>query len=193
MSTTKPPAEPTSGTRRYPRSFGALVGSMIVLVLAVVAYWALQSLTHPHDEVKPQPVDYLGAVGAAQSVGISLVYPPSLPDGWLATDARLDRSEGMAWSLPMLTDKGKYVGLQQEDHAKLSDLIATYVDDDAKQGEDVTLESPVATTWSTWSDSGGDHAFAAEVGDAIVLVYGSAPVADLETVVRSLTTAPVDR
>ncbi|MFT4286909.1 DUF4245 domain-containing protein [Nocardioides sp.] len=191
MSTTEPATEPTSGTRRYPRSFGALVGSMIVLVLAVVAYWALQSFAHPNEETKPVAVDYLDAVAAAQGAHIPLVYPPSLPEGWMATDARLDRAEGLAWSLPMLTAKGKYVGLQQEDHAKLSDLVATYVEKDAQRGQDVTLESAVATTWSTWSDSGGDHAFAAEVGDAIVLVYGSAPVADLETVVRSLTTAPV--
>ncbi len=163
---------------------------MIVLVIAVVAYWLFQLTINPTAEEEIEPVDYLAVVSAAQDGGIDLVYPSSLPDGWIATDVRLDRAEGLTWSLPMLTAACKYVGLQVED-AKLADLITTYVDDDAMQGSEASIDSGVATTWSTWSDSGGDHAFAAEVGDSYVLVYGYAPVADLETVVRSLTTAPV--
>ena len=47
----------------------------------------------------------------------------------------------------------------------------------------------MARTWRTFSDSGGDHAYAAEVGRDEVLVYGSADVADLRRVVGLLTDA----
>jgi hypothetical protein len=47
-------------------------------------------------------------------------------------------------------------------------------------------------TWQTWSDVGGDHAFSAELTSGplagqTVLVYGSAPVADQETLIGRLT------
>ena len=42
--------------------------------------------------------------------------------------------------------------------------------------------------WATYSDPGGDHAFAAEVGDDAVLVYGSADEDGLLRLVESLTT-----
>ena len=55
----------------------------------------------------------------------------------------------------------------------------------------VALDSEVASRWRTFSDPGGDHAYAAEVGGQTVLVYGSAPQDELETLVESLTTAPL--
>ena len=52
------------------------------------------------------------------------------------------------------------------------------------------------TSWQTWSDAGGDHAFSTELTSGplageTLLVYGSAPVADQETLLRALTLDPV--
>jgi hypothetical protein len=48
----------------------------------------------------------------------------------------------------------------------------------------------VARTWRSFTDSGGDRAYAATLGDAEVLVYGSASAADLRRVIELLTTDP---
>ena len=87
----------------------------------------------------------------------------------------------------MLTDEGTFVGLRQED-APLDDLLTTYVDESPTEGDPVTVPGSVAPRWRTFSDSGGDHAFAAEVGGDTVLVYGSAGVDDLRGLVEALTT-----
>ena len=57
---------------------------------------------------------------------------------------------------------------------------------DAVEGDEVTLDSGVADTWTVWTDEGGDTGYAAEVGDETVLVYGSAPAEDLEEVIALL-------
>ena len=51
----------------------------------------------------------------------------------------------------------------------------------------------VARHWGGYADPGGDLAYAAEVGDHSVLVYGSAPGDDLRAIVESLTTARLAR
>ena len=48
----------------------------------------------------------------------------------------------------------------------------------------------MARTWQLFADSGGDLAYAAELGDDEVLVYGSASAADLREVIGLLTTDP---
>ena len=51
------------------------------------------------------------------------------------------------------------------------------------------MPGSVAPTWQEYADSGGDHALVARVRGDEVLVYGSAPVADLRRVVGLLTDA----
>jgi hypothetical protein len=163
---------------------------MIVLVLLVLAFVVFRGLFRDNDEVEQEPVDYLEAVGAAQQAGATLVYPPGLPTGWKATSIQYDPGPRTAWGLGMLTDDGKFAGVRQED-ADLSTLLSTYVDENPVQGKTVTIDSAVASRWEEWSDAGGDHAYAARVGDDEVLVYGAASVEDLRTLVESLTEAPV--
>ena len=62
-----------------------------------------------------------------------------------------------------------------------------YVDEKAEAGDDARVASDVTDTWQTWSDDGGDHGYATELGDEAVLVYGSAPVDDLESYLGLLT------
>lgn len=185
--------EPKQGARRYPRTFGGLIGSMVVAVLAIVAYWVLQNATHQHPDVRPESVAYLETVGEAQQGGYTLVYPPSLPTGWKATSIHLTPGDSPIWGLGFLTARGDYVGVQQQE-SSLGDLLDTYVDKAARRGADTRIASPIASTWSSWSDSGGDHAFATTFKVSgrtqMLLVYGSAPVADLTAVAESLTTAP---
>lgn len=179
-----------TGSKRYPRTFNGLVASVIVCVVAVVGYWVLQNGTHSAPTVTPKAVDYTGTVKEIQAAGRSVIYPSSLPARWKATGARYTPGDQPAWAVPMLTADGKYAGLQVERTPAL-DVVHEYVDKNARQGSLVTIHSPVGDTWLSWSDSGGDHGFSAKVGKDTVLVYGSASVADLKTLIGLLTTAPV--
>jgi hypothetical protein len=163
---------------------------MIVLVLAVLGYYVVQNLTHDQPEVKPVAVDYLDTVRSVQEAGVNVVYPRSLPHGWIAREPGFTPGDRPIWALPMLTADDRFVGIQQED-APLADLLQTYLPKGARQGESVRLASGLSgvTTWSSWSDGSRDSAFATEIGGDTLLVYGSAPVSDLEKLVGQLTTA----
>jgi hypothetical protein len=119
-----------------------------------------------------------------------VVYPPSLPDGWTPTSVAFDPGDRPAWGVGMLTDDGKFVGVRQEDD-DLDNLVDFYVDEDAVEGDTITVDGALVPEWQEWSDAGGDHAYAASIGDHEVLVYGPAPTDDLLTIVRSLTDAPL--
>jgi hypothetical protein len=118
-----------------------------------------------------------------------VAYPPSLPPGWRATSVDFRPGEPPAWGVGFLTDGGKFVGIRQED-APLDDLLMTYVDEQPTELDDVDLPSSVARTWRVFKDDGGDTAYAAKLGDDWVLAYGSAPPADIEALVESLSTRP---
>jgi hypothetical protein len=136
-------------------------------------------------------VDYRDSVAALQGAGESVLYPRSLPDGWTPTAVRWVPGERPVWALSFLTDEGRFAGVQAEDD-DLDDLLEVYVDERAEQGDDVSF---AGRTWTTWSDEGGDHAFATSVetdgGEQTVLVYGSAPVEDLRALAESLTSDPI--
>jgi len=167
---------------------------MIVLVLAVVGYYSYQNLTHDQPDVKPVAVDYRATVRTVQEAGATVAYPRSLPKGWIVRDSNSMYVPGdrPVWQLPMLTADGEFVGIHQT-NAPLDDLLDSDVPQGARRGEDVRIPSGLdgVTTWSSWSDGSRDHAFAATLGDDTLLVYGSAPVADLKKVIGLLTTAPV--
>jgi hypothetical protein len=175
---------------RYQRSVAGGVGSLIVLVLVVLAFVVFRGVFRDNDDVEQEPVDYLAAVEGAQQSGVRLVYPPSLPKGWTATSIAYTPGERPAWAIGMLTDDGKFVGVRQED-ADLDQLLEEHVDENPVEGETVTVDSPLVSEWQEWSATDGDHAYAASVGPDEVLVYGSASTADLLTMVESLTDAPI--
>jgi hypothetical protein len=185
-------SETTTAARpgRYQRSFAGMVGALIVTVLVILAFVIFRALVRDTPATQVEPVDYLDAVEGAQLEGLDVAYPPTLPEGWVATSVDLAPSDPPRWSLGVLTEDGDFVGLRQED-ASARTMAQTHVDEDAEQGSDVTLDSDLADTWGTWSDDGGDHAVVAEVaGLGTVLVYGSAPEPEIEAYAASLTTAP---
>lgn len=174
---------------RYQRTTGGLIGSILVLVLGVGAFVVFRSLFRDQTQYQPPNIDYASIVSEASDAGIPLVHPTSLPDGWRATNVQFTPGDRWTWDMAMLTDDGTFVGLHEEDD-DVSNLLRTYVDENPAPGDPLTVTGSVAPRWDSWSDSGGDHAFSAEVGSGrqtrTVLVYGSAPVAELETIVRSL-------
>ncbi|MDP2775698.1 MAG: DUF4245 family protein [Nocardioides sp.] len=175
---------------RYARSAGGLLVSLGVTVLAVLAFVAFRAVTTEDLVVRPEPVDYLDTVELAQDSDLQIVYPPSLPDGWIATNVAVVPGDRPAFGLSILTDDETFIGVRQED-ASLADLLTTYVDEEAREEDPTQFDSPIATTWETYSDEGGDLAYATEVGDDTLLVYGSAGADDLRLLLESLTTDPL--
>ena len=160
----RPPAAPATGSAgRYQRSTNGLIGALLITLLFIGVFVAFRAINRDNPDVKPTRVDYLSAVDAAQQSGFKAVYPPTLPDG-------------------------RFAGVRQE-VAPLDQLLQTYVDEHPTQGPTVRIDSPIASKWQSFSDSGGDHAFATELGRDVVLVYGSASPEDLRTLAGDLTTA----
>ncbi len=180
---------------RYDRSFGGLLAAMVVTVLFVAAYVGFRALTRDQPDLEPD-VDYASCVAYLQEADVSVVYPDELPSGWRASVIHFARGTPPAWRLGLLTDDDEFVGVVQE-QADVDDLLEQYVDENPSHGEDAAPDNSLgATSWQTWSDAGGDHAFSTELSSGplageSLLVYGSAPVADQEALLRALTLDPV--
>ena len=114
--------------------------------------------------------------------------PPSLPRGWKATSATYQTGHGTRpGTSGMLTDKGKYVGVE-EALGGVKDLVEQHVDADAVQGKDVTIGGE---TYQTWTDAGGDYAVSRTVphrreARESYLVVGTAP----DATIRDFAGAP---
>ena len=179
---------------RYDRSFGGLMGAMLVTVLFVVAYVGFRALIRDQPEIVPE-VDYVSEVQELERVEVTVVHPCRLPEGWRASSTSFTRGTPPAWGLGLVTDDGEFVGLRQE-QADVEDLLASFVDESPTQGEDAAPANHLGvTSWATWSDGGGDHAFSTTLPSPLtgqtLLVYGSASVAQQEQLIDLLTTARV--
>ena len=168
----------TSGGGRYQRSTGGLLGALIVTVLAVGVFAGLQALKADHPDTAVREVDYQAMVRAGRADQKLLVTAPAtLPNGWKATSATYVTGSSPTWHLGLLTDEGKYVGVE-EALGGVDDLVEEHVDPDAEQGKDVEIDG---ITYQTWTDAGGDYALSREVGVEggpayqSVLVVGTAP------------------
>lgn len=163
---------------RYQRSTNGLVGAMIVTLLAIGVFVVLRSLARVDAEVEREPVDFVAAAEAARGAGFDVVAPARLPKGWTATAVDLEQTDPPLWGMGVLTDQDDFVGLRQED-GSVADLVEVNIDEDAVEGDPLSLPSAVGDTWQSWTDEGGDTGYSIEYADQTVLVYGSAPPEDL--------------
>jgi hypothetical protein len=186
------------GPSRYDRSFGGLIAAMVVTVLFVAAYVGFRALTRDQPEAEPASANYLSCVADLQGADAAVVYPVELPAGWIDTSVAFARGTPPDWRMGILTDRGEFVGVVQQ-ASDVDDLLSTYVDKAPTAGQDAAPANSLgATSWQTWSDSGGDHAFSTVMASGslagqTLLVYGSAPVQDQEALISLLTLDPVPR
>ncbi|WP_426241666.1 DUF4245 domain-containing protein [Nocardioides sp. LHG3406-4] len=171
---------------RYQRSAAGMVGALLVTVIAILGFVGLRALNRNDLEASPETVDYLEAVRNLQGAGRQVAYPPSLPGGWRVTSIDSVPGDHPVWGLGMLTDRGDFVGVRQEDESA-DDLVEAYVDEEATQGDPVSAPGSLAPSWETWTDQGGDVGYAADVDGETVLVYGSAGVDDVRELLERLT------
>jgi len=190
---TGPAKGPEGKPGRYNRSANGLIGSMIVVVLVVVGFVVFRGVFSRDLEVDPTDIDYLDTVSQLQAEDIDPVYPVELPAGWIATNVAFDPTDPSAFGVSLLDDEGRFVGVRQDD-VEPDEILQTYLtpeQPDAVRQDEIDVSGSVAPTWQGWLDDGGDHGFTAEIDGATVLVFGSAPVSELEGVIASLTTDPV--
>ena len=175
---------------RYQRSMSGMVGALLVTLLAIVAFVAWRALNREELELEPEPVDYLETVRTVQAAGETVPYPASLPDGWIATSAEYRPGRDRSWSVGTLTAQQEFAGLREED-ASVDELVSSYVDEDAAEGDLVLLDSPLAGEWRSFTDAGGDYALATTLPDrTTVLVYGSATPEQIRGLAARLVTGP---
>ncbi len=174
---------------KYQRSAGGLVAALIVTVVGVGGLLWLLGLFRSDLEVSQETVDYLSIVGEAQDSGLEPVYPESLAEDWHATAYDVTVGDSPVFELRMLTDDEKFVAVHQES-APASDLVREYVDEEATAIDIYSLSGSVAEAWQGYEDEGGDTAYAAEVGDQTVLVYGAVSPDELQDLIGRLTTKP---
>jgi hypothetical protein len=183
MSQTRSP-----GGGRYQRSTGGLVGAMVVTVLAVVAIAGFNALRTDHKPTPVRAVDYTAMMRAGRADHKLLVMAPAtVPNGWKATSADYQTGSTPTWHLGLLTEHGKYVGVE-EAFGDVQDLVDEHVDPDAQQGKDVTIDGQ---TYQTWTDPDGDYAVSrtVELGGSdreSWLVVGTAPHGTIRDFAASL-------
>lgn len=186
--------QPSGTPGRYQRSAAGLVVSLVVTVVAIGGILYFMGIFRSDFESKPTPVDYLDTVEALQLSGQTPVYPAQLPEGWIATSVRVPTEPEPYFMVGMLTEDDEFVGVRQED-ASFGALLAGSVDEETEQADGYTVPDsvgrPLAREWEGYTDSGGDTAYLAEVGDETVMVYGAAPAEDLHAVIDALTAARI--
>ena len=154
---------------RYQRSTGGLVGAMVVIVVLMLGWVLLRSLTS-HDAGTPtRTVDYKTAVPAARKAAdFALLAPPRLPRGWRATSVGYRDEPRPHWHLGVLTDRDRYVGLEQGD-LPVRSLLAQSVDGSTTKGTPVLVDGK---PWATYTDTGGDLCLVRRHGRTTTLVVG---------------------
>ena len=181
-------AQGTGRPGRYVRSTGGLIGSMIVLVVVVLGAVIFRDAFRTTPSYRPDRVDYRSLIVSVQQQGLKPAYPAPLPKGWFVKDAAFAPGDRPAVDLEMTTDQGHFVGMHQEDadvHTLVDDLVGT----GTVPGDKVTIDSRVGSRWQEWTDPDGDHAYSIDRRHETLLVYGSAPVAEIKRLIGTLSTA----
>lgn len=176
---------------RYERSMAGMVGAMAVTLLLIIAFVAFRAVNRDNPEYEPEEIEYLPVVQALQQ-GTELrpAYPPSLPAGWISTQASWD-PDTMTWKLNLLDDRGRFVGVRQSTELPEQVLVERYVDEDAERGDTVTLAGTLAGEWTVWTDD-TDYALVVEREDDVVLVVGTGGAEQVRGLAESLVLAPVE-
>lgn len=172
--------------RRVRPMMSGLIALLVALVVAIGWYYA----GRPDESTRPVATrEWTPWVKAGRAdAKLAVLAPEKLPEGWRATSARYYAGVDARWHLGLLTADDRFVGLEESQQAS-SDLISTYVDEDAQRGEDLELGG---FTWQVWTDADGDYALVRTLqtpgGEPEqVLVVGTAPDAEVRAFAESLS------
>ncbi|HSE08589.1 MAG TPA: DUF4245 domain-containing protein, partial [Nocardioidaceae bacterium] len=135
---------------RYQRSAAGMVGAMLVLLGVIAAFVVFRDLNRTTPESPVREVKYEQTLAYARDqADFDVLAPESLPEGWRATSVSFV-PDPTRWSLGVLTDQDRYVGLEQSRRSAES-MVETYVDPEAERGRQVEV---AGETWRLWTDQG---------------------------------------
>jgi hypothetical protein len=152
---------------------------LVVIALLIVGYQAFKSSgetnVHPIDPTSTERL-------AAEQAGYPLVAPAGLPPGYRPTSARTDADpdrtgEPVTLQIGYVTPSQEFAGFVVSDDPKAG-AVTTALDGAAQQGT-VDLGG---TTWTRSTNARHETVLSRRSGDVQVLVTGSAPEKELETV-----------
>ncbi len=146
-----------------------MIGALVVLLVIVLGWVAVRAVLAPQRTTPVKTVDYSRVVPAArEAADFDLLAPPTLPAGWRATTVGFTSGARAHWHLGVLTDHGRYVGLEQG-RGSVASMVDQYVDPDARKGAPVQA---AGRSWSTYTDAGGDLALVERRAGTTTLVVG---------------------
>jgi hypothetical protein len=159
------------------------LGLVLVLVALIGGFAILSSPREPTvRDVDVAPV----LTSARQSAPFEVLAPAGLPAGWTTSQVSFDGGGDVATlRLNYVTDAGGYVGLVQTNDGDVADVVAAEVPDATADGQSVV----VGQTWPRWRETGGDapdRALVRDVGDSVVVLFGSAGYSELDEVAARL-------
>ena len=182
--TSQPPAQaPSPAIERANRLSAAnmlrSLGPLVLICLALVGWMAFkQSGIDPVREVDPSSTVQLAAARA----GYPVAAPEGLPDGYRPTSARTDAGDADAGDpvtleIGYLTPSAEFAGFVVSDDAQ-----ASAVDDVLGGAQEQGTVDLAGQTWTRGTTERGETVLSRTDGDVTVLVTGSAPDEELETV-----------
>ncbi|HEX2072861.1 MAG TPA: DUF4245 domain-containing protein [Geodermatophilus sp.] len=156
---------------------------LVVICLVLVGWNAFR--TTPDDPVRE--VDPTSTVQlAAARAGYPVLAPSGLPEGYRPTSARTDaggaqQGDPVTLELGYLTPSEEFAGFVVSDNARAA--AVTSVLEDAEEQGTVELDGEV---WTRSTTGRGETALSRQVDGVTVLVTGSAPDEELETVATAV-------
>lgn len=169
----------TTSSRGNP-SMGDILRSVAVIGVIILALWAFGKLFTVTPDSPVRTVDWQTTVEQARpAADFALVAPTALPAGWKATSVRYRPA---SWHLGVLTDDQDYVGLEQ---VKLGTQATV---ERFAEGSTASGEATIAgESWSVRKGPQDRLTFVRREGGLTTLVNGTAPRAEMEDYISSLS------
>lgn len=159
--------------------------SVLALGAIVLGVFGVANLLYGTPE-DTRDVDYESVLEQARTTeDFALLAPPERPDGWRSNHADFVPGPEGSWRLGLLTDAGRYIGLNQVP-GDVDDALEEFVPGSDEAGS-VRL---AGSEWQVFErPSENETTFVRDDGPGrVVLVTGTAPREVVEAYVESLTT-----
>jgi Protein of unknown function (DUF4245) len=204
-ATVPAPAVPPPAPRRGFGSVRSMVISMIVIMVAVLAWVAMVPRVR---EVSQPAVDVTSVASQVRQETGWAISQPRLPAGWKATSVRFTSSAGgvRTWHAGYLSPDGHYVSIDQTPAAGAT---GTWVSAQTSNGQGEGTLSAAGTTWlklssrdtvqrsllskgsaSKGSESKGSESKGSVAGELTTVLSGTAPFAQLAQFAETLKAVP---
>jgi hypothetical protein len=161
----------------------ALVVSLLVVLLLVLV------VVRP-DPAPREAVDFKATAAEAQPTIDTPLLTPELPDGWSANAANLERKSAVtSWYIGLITPSTQFIGMRQG-----IDANETWLADQLEFSRPNGTAAIDGITWQLYDnrnarDDPGNLAYVmtTEHADSIVVLFGTAPDSEFQTVAASVS------